>query len=73
MSIQTHLNKQAIDMLPQIKQILWEAESFEFHQMFNRTLRVISNMVKPLIDMNSNEIDAIEFHLITQFKHNEWL
>ena len=73
MNTQAILNQQAIDMLPQVKLLIEDAESFEANQMRNRALKEIMNSNTTLTDMSSKELDSFQESIIDIFKHFDWI
>ena len=60
MSIQGIMNQQAIDLLPRIKAIIGSSSDHDANQRRNAALRLISDSVKPIVEMTATEITAFE-------------
>jgi len=73
MSIQAALNADSMNSVPKIKEVIANADSFEANQMEQKTLRAMMNSSKPVVDMNSEELDLFQTELLDVFKHNEWI
>ena len=76
MSLQAHLNDEAIELLPKIKKIISESEKFEANQMYNETIRKCCNASSVygscLVDMSENTKEEFQNDLIDAFKHFGW-
>lgn len=74
MTLQSILNQQAIDALPQIKKIIHHTKDQSIRdQMIDRTLRAVLDSVICLDNMNDTVKNAFENDLIEIFKYKNWM
>jgi len=71
MSIQYILDKEALDYLPKIKELLNKADDFSRNQMREFTIRSMMNSIKPVANMNKEELEKFELGLIETFEYWE--
>ena len=71
MSIQGIMNQQAIDLLPRIKAIIGSSSDHDANQRRNAALRLISDSVKPIVEMTATELSAFEDSVIERFNFME--
>lgn len=73
MGVQENLNKEAIDYLPTIKELIAKAEPFEANQMKCKAIHEMLSSSQPVASMNADELKCFQMRLVSTFKHNEWV
>lgn len=73
MSIQAALNADSMKSIPKIKEIIAKAEPFEANQMEHRALQEMMNSLKPIVDMDGEELEKFQSDLIDVFKFKHWI
>ena len=73
MSIQNILNKQTINLLPEIKSLLILANDFNFTQMHSYTIRECLNSRTAIANMSKKQLKKFESDLIARFQQLNWL
>ena len=73
MSLQARFNKEAIGLLPEIKKLLVEANSFSYSQIYCYTIREVLNSPMSISYMSKKQIKKFEDKLIQEFKYYNWI
>jgi len=73
MSIQAQLNKESLEYLQKIKQLIKNAGDFEANQMRCKALGAMMNSRKAIVDMTEKELSNFEDRLIEYFKEAKWI
>jgi hypothetical protein len=73
MSLQSQFDKEAINMLPMVGKAIKEASHFDANQISHKTIQIVSNLTKPLIDMSEDQVKGIDRDLIILFKSKGWI
>lgn len=73
MTIQSQLDKDALNKLPIISHAIENASTFEANQMRYVTLRECMNGHISLDEMSETQIRKFEQGLMERFKYNDWI
>ena len=72
MTLQSELNLQSLDLLPDVQVVILGAEPFEAEQMHNRAIKAINASKKSLDKMSICEICEIQQMLFMAFRFHGW-
>jgi hypothetical protein len=72
MSIKAFFDQQAIEMLPNVHELILKSNKFDHDQIIDYTLRAIMNTKIPLVDMCGYKVTQFENDLLATFKYKGW-
>lgn len=66
-------NYESLAYVPRILELINNAPAFEANQMQYKTLSWMITTIKPIREMNKQEIESFENELISVFKDKNWI